>query len=546
MEKIKCHVADVLNRKFTDAEITIDNGKINSINECTVPDDAPFAIPGFIDSHVHIESTLLTPKNYARLAVRQGTIAAVCDPHEIANVLGKEGVDYMLRSAAKTRFKFAFGVPSCVPSTMFETAGATLTSDDVEELMATGKFYGLAEMMNFPGVLMGDSSVKLKIDSALKRGLKVDGHAPGLNSEDSKRYVEAGITTDHEMFALNDAQERINLGQKIQIREGSAACNLNELLPLLKEEKNRGMLMFCTDDKYPDELMEGYINKMAATAVANGADIWNVLEAACVNPVEHYNLNVGLLREGDDADFVLVNDLTGFSVIRTYINGACVYGGDGDVVTDDTSEAELNKFNERQVMPYELQVPWHEGKIQVIEASEGMLYTGKSLVEPKRAADGTVMTDVDNDVLKIVVVNRYLTRNAAVGFVRGFGLKRGAIASTIAHDSHNLIAVGCTDEEILRAITTLEKSHGGLCIVDGEEIETLPLTVAGLMSPENGEIVARKHIELKRKAAENGCRFKAPFMTLAFMALPVIPELKITDMGLFDVQKFDFTELCSE
>ncbi|MCQ2343359.1 MAG: adenine deaminase [Paludibacteraceae bacterium] len=543
MYSIICHVADVLNRRFRDAEITVDNGKIASINDCEVPKNVPYVLPGFIDSHVHIESTLLTPKNYARLAVRQGTVAAVCDPHEIANVLGKEGIEFMLRSAAKTRFKFAFGVPSCVPSTPFETAGATLTAEDVDGLLATGKFYGLAEMMNFPGVLMDDPSVKSKINSALERGLRVDGHAPGLNSEDSRKYVAAGITTDHEMFALDAAQERVDLGQKIQIREGSAACNLEALWSLLCNDRNRGKLMFCTDDKYPDELLEGYINELVARSIAHGADLWNVLEAACVNPVAHYGLNVGLLREGDDADFILVDNLTDFTVLKTFINGVCVFGGDDDVVTNDENEEEKNKFHERRVSVDELQVPCREGKMKVIEASEGELYTGLSLVEAKRGVDGMVMTDVDNDILKIVVVNRYETAKPAVAFIRGFGLKRGAIASTIGHDSHNLIAIGCTDQEILTAIMTLEKSHGGLCIVDGEEVNTLPLTVAGLMSPESGEVVGRKHQELKQKAAEIGCKFNAPFMTLAFMALPVIPELKLTDKGLFDVNKFGFTEL---
>ena len=555
MEKIKCHLADIRNRQIIDSEITIDYGKIASITPCDVPTDAPHVMPGFIDAHVHIESTLLTPENYAKLAIRQGNIASVCDPHEIANVLGKEGIEFMLDSAAKTRYIFSFGVPSCVPSTCFETAGATLTAADVEELMASGRFYGLAEMMNFPGVLMNDRETMAKIDSALKRGLKVDGHAPGLNEADSERYVKAGISTDHEMFDLNDAKIRLKLGQKIQIREGSAACNLEQLMPLLNDPQNVGDLMLCTDDKYPDELMDGYINQMVARCVAKGIDVWNVLYAACVAPVEHYNLPVGTLRQGDPADFIIVRDFKDFNVLKTYINGECVYGmGDDACVVSTQHTSTPNNFTERTISIADLQIsatPCRDDacvvsplKIKVISATEGALYTTCSICDAK-IVNNFIQSDTDHDILKLVIINRYENARPAIAFINGFGLKRGAIASTIAHDSHNIIALGCSDEEVALAINTLERSHGGFCVVDGTTIAQLPLPVAGLMSNLPGEEIAAKHIELKRKAAEIGCRFKAPYMTLAFMVLPVIPELKLTDKGLFDGIKFGFTELIS-
>lgn len=551
MEKIIGHVADVENRKFRDAAVCFEDGKIIQISECKADDGAPYLLPGFIDSHIHIESTLLTPRNYAKLAVRHGTVAAVCDPHEIANVLGSEGIQYMMKSAESTPLKIAFGVPSSVPATTFETSGATLTAADTDRMLATHRFYGLAEVMNYPGVLMDEPTVKSKIASALTRGLLVDGHAPGLTGSQARKYISAGISTDHEIYELQTADERIRLGQKIQIREGSAARHLNSLLPLLKQQQNCGMLMLCTDDIYPDELTEGYINRIAAQAIAGGADFWNVIQAACITPVRHYGLKVGCLRQGDPADFILTRDLKNLTVLQTYINGKCVFGGNGDVFTCDEEGAcpelveGINRFNERNVTTQELQVKWSKGKIKVIEATEGMLYTGISLVEPRKGNDGMIQTDIVNDILKVVVVNRYKKVKASVGFIRGFGLTRGAIASTIAHDSHNIIAVGCSDQEIIRAIMALEKLHGGLCVADGSETLTLPLPVAGLMSTDSGEVVAKKHIQLKQKAKDIGCKFKAPFMTLAFMALPVIPELKITDMGLFDVKKFEFTPLTS-
>lgn len=522
MKNIKGKIVDVVNREIFNGEIAIENGKISAVRHID-EEVSGYIMPGFVDSHIHIESTLLTPARFAPLALKQGTIAVVADPHEIANVLGREGVEYMIESGRRTPLKFAWMVPSCVPSTCFETAGACLNADDVSEMLSSGKFKGLAEMMNFPGVLFGDAEVSAKIKAAKDLGLVIDGHAPGVTGDDARKYVEAGISTDHEMFDLSQARERIALGMKVQLREGSAACNLDDLMPLLGDSESKGLLMFCTDDKYPDELAEGHINKIVARCIAKGYDIWRVLEAACVTPVRHYRLDCGLLQTGDSADFIVVEDLKSFKVSETWISGE-------KAAADENGSADelVNKFNAKPVSNDDL--AWKaNGKVKVIVASEGQLYTHCEEHET-----------TDDDVLKLVVYNRYNEAKPAVGFIKGFGLKRGAIASTIAHDSHNIIALGVTDEEIVRAINTLVESKGGFCVVDGKEVMQLALPIAGLMSAEDGAAVGQQHIELKKKAAEIGCRFKAPYMTLAFMALPVIPELKLTDKGLFDGVKFQF------
>jgi len=524
MQKIKGKIVDIINHGIFNGEIAIENGKIASIKHINEEVNG-YIMPGLVDAHIHIESTLLTPAQFAPLALKQGTVAVVADPHEIANVLGKEGVEYMIESGKETPLKFAWMVPSCVPSTCFETAGATLNADDVREMLASGKFKGLAEMMNFPGVLFGDAEVAAKIKAAKELRLVVDGHAPGVTGDDARKYYEAGITTDHEMFSLEQARERIGLGMKIQLREGSAACNLDDLMPLLGDENAEGMLMFCTDDKYPDELAVGHINEMVARCIAKGYDLWRVLEAACVTPVKHYSLDCGLLQVGDSADFIVVEDLKSFNVRETWINGVETH------CRESRQQQTINRFNAKPISVDDIAYS-DKGKVKVIVASEGQLYT--------RCEEHKIG---DEDVLKLVVYNRYNEAKPAVGYIKGFGLKRGAIASTIAHDSHNIIALGTSDEEIVRGINKLVEMKGGLCVVDGEEVMDLALPIAGLMSPLDGESVGRRHIELKKKAAEIGCLFKAPYMTLAFMALPVIPELKLTDKGLFDGVKFEFCKI---
>lgn len=550
------HIVDPLNRRIFDGDVIVTDGIISSITPCPVPDDAPYMLPGFVDSHIHIESTLLTPDHFARLAVPHGTLAVVTDPHEIANVSGSEGIQFMLDRAQLVRFHFSFGVPSCVPSTSpaIESSGANIDLSDVERYLSMPPFYGLAEMMNYPGILSGDPIPCEKVKATLRAGKVVDGHAPGLTGEKARSYVQVGISTDHEIYDIQHARERIALGQKILIREGSAARNFDELIPLVDDPANVGMLMFCTDDIYPDELLQGHINLLVKRAVSRHPEsldhLWNVLHAACVAPVQHYHLPVGLLQPGQSADFILVSDLVNFQVLQTWISGYKVFSS-GQIDIDNPSA--INLAQHPATLPDTMAVsplsvdsiahPVPTSPIPVIVSCEDQLLTDTLLAMPKVEGSNAV-SDPDRDILKIVVLRRHdnnlLAQPPAVGFIHGFGLKRGAIASTIAHDCHNIIAVGVSDQDIVQAINQLIKIRGGLCVVDGQNFDSLQLQCGGLMSDHPGSQVAQAHLRLKQKAHQLGCPYSAPFMTLAFMALPVIPKLKITDRGLFDVTKFQF------
>lgn len=545
------HYVDVKKHEIFNAKIIIRDGRVAEICPVQGPVEECYIMPGFIDSHIHIESTLLKPSRFAQLAVAQGTVGVVADPHEIANVLGVEGIEYMIADAKRVNFHFSFGIPSGVPCTMdFETSGAKLDSDDVAHLLPRDEFYGLAEMMNYVGLLNGDLEANRKVTLTKEAGKVVDGHAPGLVGENARRYIAKGVSTDHEMYDLEHARERIALGMKIQIREGSAARNFDTLSPLLLDHRNKGMLMFCTDDIYPDDLCRGHINAMASKAIQKGADLWQVLDAACVTPVAHYHLPIGLLQEGDAADFVVVDNLEDFHVRETWIAGEKVFSAT-DTAFDiwmnvapsvEENEHYPNQFRARPLQFEDVRVACQEGRLKVIESHEQELLTGKLLVPP-RVVEGFVESDVDRDIIKMVVYNRYQPAKPAVAFVRGFGLKKGALASTIAHDSHNIIAVGASDEDLLEAVNALVECQGGLCVVGEGERRVLPLPIAGLMSPDEGLAVAEQHVKLKTLSVRLGCRYKAPFMTLAFMALPVIPELKLTDKGLFDVTLFSPTAL---
>lgn len=549
--KIAGHIVDIENERVYTGTVSVADGRITLQEQPSLPlsSDAPYILPGFVDSHIHIESTLLLPENFARLAVRQGTVAAVCDPHEIANVLGIAGIDYMIESGRKTHFHFYNAAPSCVPSTCFETAGAAIGPEEIESLMQRDDIFGLAEMMNAFGAVNGDPEVLAKIAAAQRHGKPIDGHAPGFRGEDARKYVALGVSTDHECTSLAEAEERIILGMKILIREGSAACDFEELSPLLA--KYGDMLMFCTDDKYADELMQGHINTLVQRAVAKGYPLWNVLRAACVTPVKHYRLRHGILRDGDPADFILVDNLSDFNIMQTWLDGVKVY--DRNEHTPDsvcrttgceTPQVLPNQFKAQplEVSALRIAIPAGTERIKVIAATEGSLIT-RCMTAAPRVVDGNMVSNPDEDVLKLVVLNRYAAAPPAIAFIHGFQLQRGAIASTIAHDCHNIIALGCSDEEIVRAVNHLISTQGGIAACDGQQIWDLTLPVAGLMSPLSGEDAGRKHIELKAKVREMGCPFAAPYMTLAFMALPVIPELKLTDKGLFDGTRFEFTSI---
>lgn len=528
---------DVHSGETYPAELTISGTKITSCRRLPEGSEVSKGIlmPGFVDSHIHIESSMLIPSEFARLAVVHGTVATVSDPHEIANVCGMEGVHYMINNGKTVPFKFNFGAPSCVPATTFETAGAALDSALVEELLRMPEIKYLSEMMNFPGVLFKDPEVMAKIAAAHKLGKPVDGHAPGLRGQQAKDYIAAGISTDHECFTAGEALDKLSFGMKILIREGSAAKNFEALAPLLNEHFK--MMMFCSDDKHPDSLVQGHINQLCARAVAMGVDVFKVLQVACVNPVNHYKLDVGLLRENDHADFVVAEDAVSFRILETWIDGKLV-ASNGESKIQRTSAGVINNFScsEKKVSDFEMPAETND-VVPVIEALDGQLITNRlDLKVPVR--DGKYESDTTNDILKIVVVNRYFDAPVAKAFIRNFGLKSGALASSVAHDSHNIVAVGTDDESLMRAVNLVIKSNGGVSCVNGKEERVVALPVAGLMSADDGYKIADEYTAIDQMAKNAGSKLGAPFMTLSFMALLVIPHLKLSDKGLFDGDAF--------
>jgi len=542
MQSITGKLIDIFSREIYSAKITISNGIIHSI-ERTTEDVENYILPGFIDAHVHIESSMMVPTSFAQLAVVHGTVATVSDPHEIANVCGMQGVQYMIDNSKKTPFKFFFGAPSCVPATDFETAGDKLDETAVTTLLSNNDIWYLSEMMNYPGVLFKDKEVLAKIDAAKKAGKPVDGHAPGLRGNDVITYASAGITTDHECFELEEALDKIAAGMKIIIREGSAARNFNALHPLLKSHPDK--VMFCSDDKHPDELVLGHINKLVQRSVQLGYDLFDILKAASVNPVQHYNIPVGLLRIGDPADFIVVKDLSAFEVESTYLNGIKV-AENGRSNLDFIEVPVINRFDTNKRTPQDFVVMAKEEakQIRVIEAIEGQLITNEWLHVPK-IEEGKIVSDVANDVLKIAVINRYTPDSpVAVAFIKNFGLKHGAIASTVAHDCHNIVCVGVDDASICTAVNALIECKGGVSVAgDKDNVQFMPLPVAGLMSDKDGYRIAEEYAAIDAAAHQLGTKLKAPFMTLSFMALLVIPSLKLSDKGLFDGRAFKFTDI---
>ncbi len=540
---VVANVVDIPGKRFYPAEVVVAAGRITAIKPATAQ-PTTYLLPGFIDAHVHIESSMLVPSEFARKAVVHGTVATVSDPHEIGNVLGVAGVHYMLDNAAKVPLKFNFGAPSCVPATTFETAGAEITVAEVEQLLDDPRICYLSEMMNFPGILYGDPGCLAKVKAAHDRGKPVDGHAPGLRGEQAAKYIAAGITTDHECFTKAEALDKLAAGCKISIREGSAARNFDALYTLLGEFA--GQTMLCSDDKHPDELLIGHINLLVRRAVERGINVYDVLRAACIVPVEHYGLDVGQLRVGDPADFIEVDSLTKFNVLRTWIDGELVAEG-GKTTIESVDVPVVNKFVSDPVKAAEIAVTATDSagaKLQVIEALDGQLITNRFPMEPKFVG-GKIVSDPEHDVLKLVVVNRYEKAKPAVAFIKNFGLQRGAMASSVAHDSHNVIAVGVDDADIVAAVNLVMEAGGGLsaaCAVD-KVSEVLPLPVAGLMATGSCEEVGAAYGKLGKLVKEWGSPLRAPYMTLSFMALLVIPALKLSDCGLFDGGKFEFTPL---
>ena len=541
--KITGHIVDIPAKNIFYGEVKVENGKITSINPIPTQHDqrptGPYILPGFIDSHVHIESSMLVPSEFAKLAVVHGTVGTISDPHEIANVCGLEGVEFMIANGKTVPFKFHFGAPSCVPATIFETAGAALNADDVEALLQKEEIFYLSEMMNFPGVLFGDEQVYKKIAAAKKYGKPVDGHAPGLRGDDAKKYIDAGISTDHECFTAEEALDKLTYGMQILIREGSAAKNFDALIDLMHEHHR--MMMFCSDDKHPDSLAEGHINLLCARAVAKGIDVFKVLQAACINPVQHYKMQIGLLQTGDAADFIVVEDLKNFKVVQTFINGELVAEkGQSKIVSQESGV--LNNFDcdEKSILDFRFLKSDFGNIVYAIEALDGQLITNKVICLPT-IKDGCYESDVANDILKIIVVNRYNKAPIAKAFIKNFGIKQGAIASSVAHDSHNIVAVGIDNESIMQAVNLVIKERGGVSAVCFQKEIVLGLPVAGLMSNKDGYKVAAAYTAIdKMVKTEMGSTLTAPFMTLSFMALLVIPHVKLSDLGLFDGDNFQF------
>jgi adenine deaminase len=520
------------------ASITVEQGRISTIKKLK-SSSGPYIVPGFIDAHIHVESSMLPPAEFGRLAVTHGTVAVVSDPHEIGNVLGVKGVEYMIANSKQVDLKFYFGAPSCVPATDFETAGAEIDGKGVDYLLAKPEIHYLAEMMNWPGVIARHPMVMEKIGIAQRYQKPVDGHAPGLTGIAVKKYVEAGISTDHECYTLEEALEKLNQGMHIIIREGSAARNFDTLIPLLPKYADK--VMFCSDDLHPDKLIKGHINLLVKRAVSFGIDPLIALQAACVNPVNHYALNVGLLKQGDPADLLLVDDLENFEVLEVYIQGKQV-ARNGKTLIDRQTSTAPNKFFAHMKDPSSIQVKAKGNQIRVICAEDGQLVTGEEVM-PARIEGNMVVSDPSRDILKIVVVNRYQDAIPAVAFVKNFGLKHGAIASSVAHDSHNIIAVGVDDESICSAINEIIGHGGGVVAVDHTRTEALSLPIAGLMSTEDGYVVSEKYQAIDAMAKSLGSQLEAPFMTLSFMALLVIPSLKLSDLGLFNGEAFQFVPL---
>ncbi|MEO5967396.1 MAG: adenine deaminase [Ferruginibacter sp.] len=532
------NIVDIFNEEIYNGKLTVENGKVSSIEKVSDKEveGAPYIMPGFVDSHVHIESSLLIPSEFARMAVVHGTVATISDPHEIANVCGLKGVEFMIENGKTVPFKFHFGAPSCVPATIFETAGDELNSDDVDKLLQMPEIFYLSEMMNFPGVINGDEEVLKKIASSHKYNKPVDGHAPGLRGADAKKYIDAGISTDHECFTEDEAAEKLKYGMKILIREGSAAKNFEALVNLIND--NYKEMMFCSDDKHPDSLLAGHINSLCARAIAKGISLFKILNVACINPVLHYKMDVGLLRKGDSADFIMVDNIKDFKVLKTFIDGNMV-ASDGKTHIESTTCIPLNKFDRNSTKPEDFIVKFNDKEINVIGALDGQLITENIIYNPK-VIDGNVVSNVEDDILKIAVVNRYSNAPVAISFIKNFGLKSGALASSVAHDSHNIVVVGISDDDICKAVNLVIKNKGGLVAVGSREIE-LPLPVAGLMSDKDGyEIAAAYTLLDKFVKQELGSTLSAPFMTLSFMALLVIPHLKLSDKGLFNGDTFSF------
>ena len=560
---------DVVTDTFYPARITIEDGKYKEITPIFIDEDTKLdmpglMMPGFIDSHIHIESSMMTPAQFAKVAVRHGTTGVVCDPHEIANVLGIEGIEAMIENAKQVPFKFFFSAPSCVPATPFETSGAVLDSSDINYLLKKDEIVALGEMMNFPGVINGDEEVLNKLKLARIYNKPIDGHAPLLSGENLNKYLEQQISTDHECSNILEAFEKKIKGMKIMVRDGSSALdmeslfNIDNIYSYIEDPDRLGVLFrdifelkiyaplfdfIVSDDKNPNDLLEGHLNKSVKKACELGIDIVKAINMVTINPAYHYNLNCGAIVVGADADFILVDSIYDLNILETYIGGECVF--DGENVLFDAPEVDARnsiKATKKSASDFDLSYDGDECEVNVIECIDGDLLTKKTTAKLK-TKDGIVQSDIIQDVLKIAVVERYGGNKVANAFIKGFGLKKGAIASSISHDSHNMIVIGYNSEMMAKAINEVIDNQGGIAVVSEDFADSLPLPIAGLMSNEDAEIIAEKLTTLQSMAAALGSNLTSPFMTMAFMALLVIPSIKISDLGLFDGDAFEFIDV---
>lgn len=540
---------DVKSLKVQSSKFKEKIGEIIEIHKLEKADDI-LIMPGFVDAHIHIESSMLVPSRFAEMAVVHGTVATVSDPHEIANVLGRDGIEYMVKDGKRVPFKFFWTAPACVPATEFETSGYKIATEQIQKMLAQSNFVGLSEVMNFPAVIQDDEETMKKIGAAKKYQKPIDGHAPLLSGADLKKYIAAGISTDHECLTAKEALEKIKLGMKIWIREGSAAKNLAELMPIIKDNPN--MCGLCSDDLHPDDLNKGHINLLVKRLLANNIDPIIALRLANLNIIKHYNLPVGLLQTGDPADFIVVDNLKDFNILQTWIKGQLV-AKDGQSLIKPQPRRIKNNFKTKFKKLGDIRIKYQENgnstktqnltpntcAVNVIEAIDGQLVTRKSSAKLAIDERGNVLPDVTQDILKIVVADRYGKNNVQVGFIKNFGLKTGAIAASIAHDSHNIIAVGTNDTDLVAAVNEIIKIRGGVLVINKKKLNNrLNLNIAGLMSTRHGKVVGKKYKRLKKNVKKMGSNLIDPFMTMSFMALPVIPELKITDRGLFDAYQW--------
>ncbi|AZA27189.1 MULTISPECIES: adenine deaminase [Borreliella] len=541
--KIEANYIDIFNKEIYPASITIKNGYIVSIKKI----DAilkEYVLPGFIDAHIHIESSFLIPSNFAHLVVQHGTVATISDPHEIANVNGIEGINFMINNSKKTEFKIFFGAPSCVPalSSEFETSGHVLDDQDVDKLMQSNDIYYLSEVMDFKGVINKDVGIINKINSALKRNKVVDGHAPGLSPYLTLKYASSGISTDHECSTIEDARYKLSLGMKIIIREGSAAKNFESLHPLISEcsKEYCDSLMFCFDDAHPNDILNGHINSIVARAIEYGHDFFDVLKIACINPVLHYKIPVGLLRTGDPADFIITKDIKTFEIDKTYINGKLVFN-DGISHIPLISEIPINNFNCEQKSILDFKFSTKNKMIPIINCINNQIITHKTMIDSNLLAPD-FQSNIAEDILKIAVINRYENNSKiSIGFIKNFGIRKGAIGSTVAHDSHNIIVVGTNDEYLCKATNIIIENKGGLCALNNEKTIIIKLPISGLMSALPAKEIASQYVKLNDFCKNVlGSQLDDPLMTLSFMSLTVVPHLKINDKGLFDVDSFCF------